>query len=132
MANIQTNSYAYPGELVLGGEVFDDQVAVFTGAGVILPGTILGRVTASGKIKPWASGASDGSEKIVGIATVDVEAGGAGDVGFRMLLKGVVNRKRLIIAADGNGNNINAAILDQLRLVGITAIDVQQLGATQL
>lgn len=130
MPNFQTNSYSYPGELVLGGgELYGDEVAVFTGAGTILRGTILGRVTASGKIKPWASGSSDGSEKIVGIATVDVEAAGAGDVSFRMLLKGDVNRKRLIIAADGNGNNLTAAHIDQLRNVGITAIDVDQIGA---
>lgn len=128
MANTYSNTYRFPGQLVLGHDLHRDEVAVFAGAGTILAGTILARVTASTKVKPFTVGASDGSEEPVGVATYDIEAGGAGDKSIRMLVAGEINRNRLIIGADGNGNNITAAILDQLRAVGITPIDVAMVG----
>jgi hypothetical protein len=128
MANSYSNTYRYSGQLVLGHDLHRDEVYVFGGAGTILPGTILGRVTASGKIKAFATGASDGSEAPIGIATYPIEAAGAGDVAGRMMVSGEVNRNRLIIAADGNGNNITVAQLDALRAIGIVPIDVQVVG----
>ncbi len=127
MATVVTTTNYYNSAIALEGEQFRDEVMLFGGAGTVAKGTILGRITASGKLKAWSSGSSDGSQVPCALVTYDVVATGAGDVAFRALEKGVVNRNKLIIAADGNGNNITAAILDQLRNVGITAIDVQDI-----
>lgn len=130
MANITNTTNVYGNAIALQRESFRDEVALFAGAGTVLRGTILGRITASAKLKAWASGSSDGSQVPCAIATYDIVAAGAGDVAARVLVGGEVNRNRLIIAADGNGNNITAALIDQLRNVGITPIDVQDLATT--
>lgn len=44
-----------------------DEVTILSGAGVVKYGTLLGRVTASGKYIPSVSTASDGSEKPVAV-----------------------------------------------------------------
>jgi hypothetical protein len=130
MATIETTTIRYGGSIALKDEQFRDEVITFAAAATLLKGTLLGRVTAGGKLKAFATGASDGSEKPVAVLTYDVVAVGAGDVVARPLVKGEVNRNRLIIAADGHGNNLTPAILDQLRDYGITPVDVQQVGQT--
>lgn len=107
---------------------YRDEVLVFTGAATMLRGTILGRIEASAKLKPWVADAVDGSQVAVALLAYDVTALGAGDVAARALVKGQVNRNRLIIAVDGSGVNITPALLDQLRDVGITPVDVQSMG----
>lgn len=128
MANYDVTSIKYGNSIAIDNDLSRDEVLVFAGAGTVLRGTLLGRVTASGKLKPMATAANDGSQTAVAVLTYDVTALGAGDVAIRALVRGVVNRNRLIIALDGNGTNITPAILDQLRDVGITPIDVQQVG----
>ena len=44
-----------------------DDVVLASGSGVCLCGTILGLVTASGKYRPWAPAAADGSQTAVAI-----------------------------------------------------------------
>jgi hypothetical protein len=127
MPTVTTTTNYYNSAIALEGEQFRDEVLLFTGAGTVAKGTILGRITASGKLKPFATGSSDGSQIPVALVTYDVTATGAGDVAARALVRGVVNRNKLIIAADGNGNNITPAIIDQLRDYGITPIDVQDI-----
>jgi hypothetical protein len=55
----------HPAEGILSeanGQRSRDNITVVSGSGVIAPMTVLGRVTATGKFKPSAVGASDGSE----------------------------------------------------------------------
>jgi hypothetical protein len=128
MANSTTTSNSYSNAIAVDGEVSRDEVIVFDGAGTVLRGTILGRVAATGKLKPMATAAVDGSEVACAVLAYEVTALGAGDVAARALVRGQVNRNRLIIALDGSGVNITPAILDQLRDYGITPVDVQQVG----
>jgi hypothetical protein len=68
------------GEFLLsyeGNLSFDEAVVTSTGA-LIPSGTILGKVTASGKLKPYSNGASDGSEVAVAVLMNEV-SGPAGD-----------------------------------------------------
>ncbi|WP_019998722.1 head decoration protein [Aureimonas ureilytica] len=44
-----------------------EQAIVASGAGKLRAGTVLGRITASGKLSTFAPGAADGSEKAVAI-----------------------------------------------------------------
>lgn len=104
-----------------------DELMTFAGAGTVLKGTLLARRSDTGKIVPFAVGGATGTGTIIGVLTYDVAASGAGDVAFRMLVGGDVNRNRLIIHADGHGNNINSAQMDAMRNVGITPVDVQAL-----
>jgi hypothetical protein len=84
-------------------------------------------VASVGKLVPFNPAGAGGAQKPVAVLTYDVSRTGAGDVKIRALVKGVVNKNRLLIDVDGNGNNITSAILDQLRDMGIVPIDVAQL-----
>ena len=47
---------------------------VLSGEGVVVAGTVMGQVTASGKWRAYASGNADGSEVPYGIMAVEVDA----------------------------------------------------------
>lgn len=51
-----------------------DNAKMASGAGKVEPGTILGKITASGKFVPHAPAAADGSETAVAIAYAAVDA----------------------------------------------------------
>lgn len=67
---------------------------IVSGTGVLTRGTILGRVTASGKYKAYASGNSDGSEVPRAILARDVDATSA-DVNTNAYVHGVFNKNAL-------------------------------------
>lgn len=84
-------------------------------------------VAADGKMVPYAPAGAGGTQVPSAVLTYEVEAAGAGDVAARVLIAGRVNGDRLVIHADGDGDNITAAILDELRGRGITALPSSQL-----
>ncbi len=49
------------------GQRSRDQVTIAAAAGALVPGAVLGRITASGKYVAYANGAADGSEVAAGI-----------------------------------------------------------------
>ena len=49
------------------GAISRDVVTIVAGAGALAAGTVLGKITASGKYKAYASGNSDGSQTAVGV-----------------------------------------------------------------
>lgn len=83
---------------------------VVSGAGVIVANTVLGRITASGKVTPYASGNSDGSEVAEIILTEDVDATSE-DVPSTVYVTGEFNKAALI--------GIDDAAVIQLRKVSI-------------
>ncbi len=108
---------------------FRDELLNFTAAGTAKAGTILARTTASGKLGYFAPAGVGGLGVPVALLTYDVSATAGGvDIPIRALVSGVVNKNRLIIAADGTGANITPAHLDLLRDMGIVPIDVALLG----
>jgi hypothetical protein len=115
------------GNVVLEGAVFEDELLVFGGAGTVVEGTILARVTASGKMTPYVIGGSLGAEIPTEVLNYDVTATGAGDVPIRGMVSGVVVEERLIVDADGDGSNLTPAILDQLRSMSIVSQSVKEL-----
>lgn len=106
-----------------------DDVLAFTGAGTLKAGTILARVTASGKLAAFVKGGTGGAEKPVAILDGEASATGAGDVAVRVAVAGDFRKQRLIIAADNSAANIDATVLDALRVAGLVVLDVQELGA---
>lgn len=83
-------------------------------------------VTADGKLVVFAKAGSRGDQVPVAVLAHAITKGGAGTEPVRVLVAGTVNKKRLVIDADGDDSNVDAAVMDQLREVGIVPIDVQQ------
>lgn len=107
---------------------FEDGLLTFGGAGTVVEGTILARDSVSLKYVPFVKGGSTNENGIPkAVLTYDVTATGAGDVAIRAGLEGYVRIDKLIIDADGDGSNVDAAVLDQLRDYGITPLTVTEL-----
>lgn len=104
-----------------------DETLVATGAGTIVAGTVLGRITASGKLTAVVGGAGDGSVVAVSVLQYDVVAAGAGDLPIRPVLKGSVRADKVFLAASPT-TPLTPAQLDELRTMGILAVAVDQLG----
>lgn len=69
-------------------------VLLASGNGVIAKGTVLGKITASGKYKPYAAANSDGSQTAVCILDNDQDTTG-GDVGASAWIAGIFNSAKL-------------------------------------
>jgi hypothetical protein len=116
------------GSLVLNNAQFRDDLLTFTGAATVLAGTILARDSVSLKLVPFVKGSSTNENGIPkSVLTYDVVATGVGDKSIRDMVSGSVRAERLIIKADGDATNVDAAVLDQLRAYSLISIDVQDL-----
>ena len=127
MANLTVNNIDLS-SVVLGNPEFKDDLLTFTGAGTVIDGTILARDSVSLKLVPFVKGGvtnENGIPKTV--LTFDVTAIGAGDEAVRSMISGEVRTEKLIIDADGDGSNIDNAVLDELRDFGITPVNVDEL-----
>lgn len=83
-------------------------------------------VVADGKMEPYAIAGIGGTQYPIGVMSYALTATGSGTKRGRVLFSGTVNKKRLIVDADGDDSNITNAILDQLRAAGVDAVDVTQ------
>jgi len=116
------------GNVILKDGEFRDDLLTFAGAATVLEGTILARDSASLKLVPFVKGGVTNENGIPkAVVTYDVVAAGAGDVSIRDMVSGSVRAERLIINADGDGSNVDAAVLDQLRDYSLISIGVQEL-----
>lgn len=107
---------------------YRDELVTFGGADDFAAGTILARDSVSLKLVLFVKGGSTNQNGIPkAILTQPLSASGAGDVKTRALIAGKVRKERLVIDADGNDTNIDAAVIDQLRAVGFTPVNTQQL-----
>lgn len=116
------------GSVELKDGVFTDDLLTFAGAATVLDGTILARDSVSLKLVPFVKGGVANENGIPkAIVTYDIVAAGAGDIAVRSAIGGQVVISRLIIDADGDGSNIDNAVLDQLRDFTIVGQNVQEL-----
>lgn len=116
------------GSVEISGGEFQDDTITFAGADTFVSGTILARDTGTNKLVIYVKGgvaAGNGIPCVV--LTTDVVATGAGDESARVMIKGNVNKSRLVIDADGDASNVDAVVVDELRARGITSIAVSQL-----
>ena len=97
------------------------------GADTLVAGTIVARLTSTGKWGIYDPGGSLGLEIAKGVLTYDAVAAGAGDVPVSVLVRGTVNQDRLIIDADGDGSNVDEVVIDSLLANGILAKPVKQI-----
>lgn len=70
-------------------------IVVANGEGVLSKGTVLGKITASGKFAAYDNNASDGTQTAVGVLGCDVDAS-SGDVSAFMWTTGEFNEAKLI------------------------------------
>ena len=127
MANL-TITNIDSGNVILKDGQFRDDLLTFAGAGTVLSGSILARDSASLKLVPYVKGGVTNENGIPkSILTYDVTATGAGDIPVRDMVSGSVRGNRLIIDADGDNSNVDAAVIDQLRSFSLVTIDVQEL-----
>ena len=116
------------GQIALGNHCdFEHHVWTAGGADTLVAGTIVARLTSTGKWGIYAPAGSLGLEIAKGVLTYDAVATGAGDVPVAVLVRGTVNQDRLIIDADGDGSNVDEAVIDDLLDNGILAKPVTQL-----
>lgn len=116
------------GSVAIEGAIIHDELVTFAGAAVYKAGTILARDSSTDALVLFVKGGSSNGNGIPkAVLTYPVEASGVGNVMSRVLVKGHVNRKRLVIHADGDDSNVDEVVLDQLRDYGIVASQVKQL-----
>jgi hypothetical protein len=113
-----------PRGIVIRDDEYADETLTATGAGTYAAGTLLGRITASGKLLPWETGAGDGSETPIAILMDETVFAGAGDVGIRALINGQVRQGKLVAH---NAGTITVKEIDSLRDYGILVKPVRQL-----
>jgi len=96
-------------------------------ADTLLVGTIMARLTSTGKWGIYDPGGSLGLEIARGVLTYEAVATAGGDVPVSILVRGTVNQTRLIIDADGDDSNVDEAVTDDLLDHGILAVPVLQI-----
>jgi hypothetical protein len=117
------------GSIALRDEQYRDETLTLGGAVTVLPGTILARDSSTLKLVLFVKGGSTNGNGIPKVVLGYNLTGASGDNPVRVIEKGEVNKRRLIIAADGTGANVDNAVIDQLRAFGITPVDVSQLSS---
>ncbi|HET7539997.1 MAG TPA: head decoration protein [Polyangiaceae bacterium] len=118
------------GFIGLGDNSFKDELVKFAGAATLLAGTIMARAVSDSTLIPYViGGSSDGNGVPCAVIAEPLTATGAGNLPFRAIISGSVNRNRLVVNADGNGSNITKAIEDQLRARAIIPEVVDQIAS---
>lgn len=127
MANLTITNNDIGSEILKNAQVQDDTI-VFAGAATREPGTIMARLITSGKLAVFVKGGvADGNGIPSVILLHQVVATGAGDLPARVGISGEYRKERLIIFADGDDSNIDAAVKDQLREISLIPVNVQEL-----
>jgi hypothetical protein len=115
------------GQIAIAVSDFEHHVWTAGGADELVAGTIVARLTSTGKWGIYAPAGTLGLEIARGVLTYNAVATGAGDVPVSVLVRGTVNQDRLIIDADGDGSNVDEAVIDDLNDHGILAKPVLQI-----
>jgi hypothetical protein len=85
-------------------------------------GTLLARNTSTLKLIPFVKGGnSNGNGIINSVLTAELVATAAQDYNVSVMIAGQVDKDLLVIDADGNASNVDAAIVDELGKMGIYA-----------
>ena len=115
-------------KIVLNDGKYQNDELTFSTAETMNAGTILARDSSSLKLVPFVKGGSTNENGIPKAMLIyDVTAAAAGDENVRVLIAGEVSKDKLIINADGDASNVDAAVRDQLRGYGIITVDVTEL-----
>lgn len=121
MATVLTQARS-PAEFIMreaNGSISRDYIVIVSGSGVVKPGTVLGKLTASGKYAPSPATGADGSQTGAAINIYGVDATSA-DVRVAAITRHAeVNGKTLEYATSVNDDAKKAAKAVQLAAVDI-------------
>jgi hypothetical protein len=92
-----------------------EEVIVVSGAGKLVSGTVLGKITASGKYKPVTVAASDGSQNAAGILLNPVDATSADAAAVIIARDAIVVQQGLVYGADVDTAPERLAVQNALR-----------------
>ena len=98
-----------------------DEAIILTGMGVLQPGTVLSRVTASGKLRTLAPAGSDGSQTAVAVLLEYVDATSADQPRTVVLSRHAEVVAQALVWPAGITGPQKAAALTQLETAGIVA-----------
>lgn len=127
MANIEITTNKAR-SVVVWDPVFEDDLVTFAGAATLKAGTILARDSVSLKLVPYVKGGATNENGIPkAVLLDDLTAAGAGDLPCRPIINGRLRKGDLVIDADGDASNVDAAVIDQLRDFTIIALGTTQL-----
>lgn len=126
MANL-TRTVNTTTELILFGATFDDETLTSAGADTWVAGTLLGRVTASGKLTAYTSAAVDGSQVPLAVLAEDVEFAGAGDKPSRVIIEGHLRRGQLIAHGVGAITKPESDLLRSYSILSSVTNDLSEL-----
>jgi hypothetical protein len=116
------------GSVIFKDAELKDSTLTLAGAVTLKQGTILARNSSTLKLVPYVKGgAANGNGIPKAILTYQIVSAGAGDISIRAMVSGSVRSERLVIFADGDASNVDAAVLDQLRDYSLISINVQEL-----
>lgn len=96
-----------------------DTIKIASGAGKVLPGAVLGKITASGKFAPHAPAAADGSQTAVAVLYAAVDATAADAIGVAVTRDAEVKLSELILNAATDTDPEKATVFASLAAVGI-------------
>lgn len=96
-----------------------DAIVIASGSGVVKAGTVLGKITASGKFAPSAATGSDGSQTGVAINLYTVDATSADQRVAAVTRDAEVNGNCIFYAASVDDDTKKAAKATQLAAAGI-------------
>lgn len=116
------NEGRYAGEFLLSeanGSLSREVVTVASGAGVIAPGTVLGKLTSGGKFVPSPATGSDGSQTAVAVALYGCDATSADQKITVIARDAEVNANLISHASSVDDATKRAAKATQLAAVGI-------------
>lgn len=97
------------------GPVTEGRITIVSGAGVLLRGTLLGKITTGGKYATSLSASSDGSQTPVAILANDVDATAADVTNVLVYTSGEFNERAIIFGTAHTA----ATTRDALRARGI-------------
>lgn len=85
-------------------------------------GTLLARDTSTLKLVPYVKGGTTNGNGIINsVLSAELVASASQDYNVSVMIAGQVDKDLLIIDADGNASNVDAAIVDELAKMGIYA-----------
>lgn len=85
-------------------------------------GTLLARDTSTLKLVPFVKGGSTNGNGIINsVLSAELIASAVQDYSVSIMIAGQVDKDLLIINADGDASNVDAAIVDELAKMGIYA-----------
>lgn len=127
MSNIQITNNDLGSIILMDGQ-FRDDLLTFGSAGTVLSGTILARDSSTLKLVPYVKGGTTNGNGIPkAVITYDIVAAEAGDISVRDMISGTIRAGKIIIDADGDASNVDAAVIDELRSYCLVSIDVKEL-----